>query len=141
MSDEKRDRQEELEGRTHELKEWNEHRKSEVLLDLWRHAERCLPGLIGTVLLWKLLDYLSVSDRSVWRIIVVYAGAAYLAGTVIAWLRIWGSYVERRLEEIEARINGDYPTYYSQESPDRILRNGLHERLQDIENKLEELQR
>jgi hypothetical protein len=80
-----------------------------------------------------------VSDKSVWRITVLYAGAAYLAGTVIAWLRIWGSYVERRLEEIEARINGDYPAYYTKESPDRIRRNGLHERLRDIENKLEEL--
>ena len=141
MQEEKTDRLQELEGRAHELKQWSEHRKSEVAIDLWGHAQRCLPGLAGILLLWKLLDYFAVSDKSAWRVLVLYAGAAYLAGTLIAWLRIWGAYIERRLEEIEARVNGDYPSYYTNESPDRILRNGLHERLSDIENKLEELQR
>ena len=39
-----------------------------------------------------------------WRLVFLYAAGAYLTAMIILWLRVWGSYIERRLDEIEARI-------------------------------------
>jgi hypothetical protein len=139
MDDSQFEKNQQLQGRSYELQEWDKNRKAELFLDLWAHFWRCSAGLVVAVSIWQLLNYLKLSDMSGWRFALFYSCAAYIARTVIVWLRLWGSYIERRLEEMEARINGDWPSCYAKEAPDRVFRNGLHERLQQIESSIEQL--
>ncbi|MGA3131527.1 MAG: hypothetical protein ABSD59_12045 [Terracidiphilus sp.] len=106
-------------------------------MDLYSHWNRSIPGVLAGAGLWALLNYLSVSPLSPWRFLLVSVLIVYLLGRILVWLRLWGAYVERRLEDVEARIQGDDPIYYCDDSTSRLLRNGLHERLERIEEKID----
>ena len=113
------------------LAEWERNRRNEVWVDLYAHFWRCAGGLsIGSTLWWA-IDYFSLSPA--WHLVLAYCALAYIAGTIIIWLRLEGSYLERRLENIEAAIHGDEPTYYTRETHHRWANNGLHEKLDRIE--------
>lgn len=126
-----------IDARKRELEGWERSRRNEVFLDLRAHFWRSAIGVIAALTVWQALNHFSVKPLSPWRFLVVSALAVYLLGVILFWLRIWGAYIERRLEEIEARIQGDEPSYYQVESTTRLLRNGLHDRLGRVEEKLD----
>ena len=126
-----------IDARQWELSDWERHRKDEVSLDLYAHWSRSIPGVLAGAGLWSGLNYLSISLLSPWRFLIASVLVAYLLGRIIVWLRLWGAFIERRLEESEARIQGDDPCYYQVDSTDRSLRNGLHDRLERVEEKLD----
>lgn len=130
-----------IEARSGQLHDWEQSRIHEVHLDLYAHWNRSIPGVLAGTGIWAGLNYLSVSSLSPWRFLLVSVLIVYLSGPIIVWLRLWGAYVERRLEEIEARIQGDNPIYYCDDSTSRLLYNGLHKRLDGIEEKLDALDR
>ncbi len=50
-----------------------------------------------------------------------------------SYLQTWGSYVERRIEDLEAKIDGRLPSYYMVEDDDKFADQPLHQRLARIE--------
>ncbi len=55
------------------------------------------------------------------------------------YLQTWGSYVERRLEDIEAKVDGRAPSYFAKEDGTSFCRQPLHEHLERIESALSEI--
>jgi hypothetical protein len=125
-----------LQNRAAELQEWERKRQNEVSLDLFAHYCRLARVLIPIVILFAVLCYFKVPGLLFWCFTLAVIALARCSATLIIWLRLEGAFIERRLEEIEARLQGDYPTYYTKESPDRLERNGLHEKLGSIEELL-----
>jgi hypothetical protein len=72
-------------------------------------------------------------------LLVAFVAGAYLAGTVIVWLRRWGAYIERRLTEIEARLVNSRPAYYIGGDLESIEPNPLFEKLDRIERFVERI--
>ncbi len=125
-----------LENRSVELEGWERKRRNEVSLDLFAHYCRLARVLIPIVILFPVLCYFKVPWLLFWGFTLAVIALARCSATLIVWLRLEGAFIERRLEEIEARVQGDYPTYYSRETPDRLKHNGLHEQLGRIEELL-----
>jgi hypothetical protein len=125
-----------LQNRSTELQEWERKRQNEVSLDLFAHYYRLARGLIPIVILFAVLCYFEVPGLLFWGFTLAVIALVWCSAMLVIWLRLEGAFIERRLEEIEARLQGDYPTYYTRESPDRLEHNGLHEQLGRIEELL-----
>ena len=122
-----------LQNRSAELQEWERNRQNEVSLDLFAHYWRLARVLIPIVILFAVVCYFKVPGLLFWGFTFAVIALARCSATLVIWLRLEGAFIERRLEEIEARLQGDYPTYYTRESPYRLEHNGLHEQLGRIE--------
>ena len=122
-----------LQNRSSELQKWERHRQNEVSLDLFAHYYRLARVLIPIVTLFAVLCYFKVPGLLFWGFTLAVFALVWCSAMLVVWLRLEGAFIERRLEEIEARLQGDYPTYYTKEDPYRLEHNGLHEQLGRIE--------
>lgn len=125
--------------RQEQLAEWESSRKSEVLIDLWVHWSRSMPGLVLIPVAWGIAE---AWRWPLWvRPGIAFAAGIYVTSSVMIRLRGWCACIERRLTEIEARILSTSPSYYTRGDLEPFDRNPLFERLDAIEKQLDELRR
>jgi hypothetical protein len=118
--------------------QWERNRAAEVQIDLLANWMRILPCFllslvaIGFLCFWKNpISYFLIAAVAMFYI-------AFVASRIIIWLRLWGAYIERRIEEIEAKLDGREPEFYCSRSP-AAEQNGLHKRFSDLEQLLANL--
>src|SRR4051812_8814228 len=114
-----------IEDRTRQLREWEESRKGERF------------QIVFTLILTFFSSF-SLASFTYWAV-SHWAGSFFAASASVisamillfAWLAIylqtWGSYVERRLEDIESKIDGRFPSYYTREDFQSFVHQPLHE--------------
>jgi hypothetical protein len=120
-----------------QLEKWEKDRKQERIAVLF-------PVLISFFTAFCLADGCYELAKH-WVSNSLAAGLSVIAGLMplfywlATYLQTWGSYVERRLEDIEAKIDGRVPLYYVSEDGTTFCRQPLHERLERIESVLSEI--
>jgi hypothetical protein len=124
-------------NRQEQLADWESNRKSEVLIDLWAHWSRSIPGLVLFPVAWEIAEAWHWSFGV--KLGIAFAAGVYLTSSVMIWLRRWGAYIERRLTDIEARVLNTNPCYYTSGDLETFDRNPLFERLDTIDKQVEEL--
>jgi hypothetical protein len=122
-----------MSDRSQELREWEKSRKGELWLDTIAHWTRSSGGLFVGAFLWEVSDQFHWAAW--WKFALVFGAGIYLTSKVITWLRLGGSYIERRLTEIEARIVNTKP-YYGGGDLESFDCNPLFDRLAAIEERL-----
>jgi hypothetical protein len=119
--------------RAQQLKSWEAGRKTERSMVVYTLCLAfpfcfCFADLVYSILThWH---WCSIPFAAVCALI---AATCPLALWFARWLQTWASYVERRLEDIEAKIDGRSPSYYTSEGDSSFSSQPLHERLERIE--------
>ena len=81
--------------RQEQLAEWESSRKSEVLIDLWVHWSRSMPGLVLIPVAWGIAE---AWHWPLWvRPGIAFAAGIYVTSSVMIRLRGWCACIERRL--------------------------------------------
>lgn len=122
--------------RQEQLQEWERSRLSELRLDLFAHYWRSIAGLLVTSWAWWAVDRFELWHAGMLKYAIAFCGGMYLTGRVIVWLRLWGSYIERRLIEIEALIGNERPSYFDSGDIISFDDNPLYARLTEIEDQI-----
>jgi hypothetical protein len=127
--------------RSEQLKEWERSRRSERTMDAMAYWWRAIIGVAIAASAWKGVDSFGLASPDVWRFAIALLTVAYIVGRLILWLRTEGSYLERRLAEVEALIANETPQYYTSGGLVDYERNPLYEPFTAIEASIEALRR
>jgi len=120
-----------------QLEKWEKDRKGERIAVLFPMLISFPTAFFLAIACYELAKHW-VSDTFAAGLSVI-AGLVPLFFWLTTYLQTWGSYVERRLEDIEAKIDGRVPLYYVREDETSFCRQPLHEHLERIESALSEI--
>lgn len=120
-----------IEDRKSQLIQWEKDRKHERSAVTFPVMYSFVTSFFLAIAIYSItVHWLNASLATVASIIAALIPLFYW---LAAYLQTWGSYVERRLEDIEAKIDGRSPAYYIHEDYTSFRRQPLHERLDRIE--------
>lgn len=89
---------------------------------------------------WAGVDYLGLASADMWKFAIALLAVVHITGRVIVWLRLWGSFAERRLTEIEALVGNGSPADYTSGDLVDFERNPLFAKLDDLERAVDRLE-
>lgn len=119
------------EERRNQLEGWQANRRTEVGSVVWSFIFTTFVSCMVFGSVYSLCHHFFSEGYSL-GVAVVISVASLIIQTMV-WLKTWGSYIERRLEDIEAKIEGRTPIYYTQHNDGDFSKHPLHERLERIE--------
>ena len=120
-----------VQDRTQQLRGWEESRKRERFQVVFTLFPTFFSSFaLASITYWAVRHW---SDSFFAASASVISALIPLFAWLASYLQTWGSYVERRLEDIESKIDGRHPYYYTQEDLGSFAHQPLHERLQRIE--------
>ena len=120
--------------RKSQLDAWEAGRKTErshVVLTMWMTFPTCL--IVASLTYWIATRFIKgMSADALATAVGVFPLWLWLA----RYLQTWGSFIERRIEDIEAKIDGRSPEYYISENHAKFSEQPLHAKLEAIEHLL-----
>ena len=119
------------EERRHQLESWQAGRRTEVGSVVRSFILATFLSCIVFGSVYSLCHHFFSEGYSL-GVAVIISFAVLIIQTMV-WLQTWGSYIERRLEDIEAKIEGRTPIYYTQHNNGDFSKQPLYERLERIE--------
>ncbi|HEY6414257.1 MAG TPA: hypothetical protein VIX42_11260 [Edaphobacter sp.] len=119
------------EERKQQLEGWQASRRGEVSSVVWSFLLTVFTSCIVFVSVYGLCRHFFGEVYSVG--VAAMLSIVPLVIRIAVWLQTWGSYIERRLEEIEAKIEGRSPVYYMQHDDGDFSKHTLYDRLERLE--------